>query len=131
MVDIKLGKRTYDLDASEKKKLSMIRKELSSTSSTLGFRISGMKIWNPLEKNYQFWKKSDCKILSCNKESIQSGFDHYFYFLDLSSKLFLKNYIINSILALKDALHSIKAALFSCSLLIVFDFPSSSRTRKK
>lgn len=50
IIDIKLGRRTYDDDASASKIQSMVAKARTSTSWNLCFRISGMKVaplrWN-------------------------------------------------------------------------------------
>lgn len=46
IIDIKVGSRTYDDEASKEKRENSIHKCLSTTSSSLFFRISGMKVFN-------------------------------------------------------------------------------------
>jgi 1D-myo-inositol-tetrakisphosphate 5-kinase/inositol-polyphosphate multikinase len=45
-MDVKIGRRLYDDDATPEKTERMMRKSANSTSGTLGFRISGMRVFN-------------------------------------------------------------------------------------
>lgn len=44
IVDVKIGKRTYEDTAEPAKMKSMMAKDLASTSHSLGVRLSGMKV---------------------------------------------------------------------------------------
>lgn len=44
VLDMKIGRRLYDEDASPEKAARMIRKSAGSTSGKIGFRISGMRV---------------------------------------------------------------------------------------
>lgn len=46
IMDVKIGRRLYDDDATPEKTERMMRKSANSTSGTLGFRISGMRVFN-------------------------------------------------------------------------------------
>lgn len=51
ILDIKIGKRLYDDDATPEKKARMLLKSQNSTSSVLGFRICGMRVLIPEFEN--------------------------------------------------------------------------------
>ncbi|GAM17462.1 hypothetical protein SAMD00019534_006370 [Acytostelium subglobosum LB1] len=47
VADVKMGTRTYDNDASEEKRANQILKSQKTTSSTLGIRFCGAKLYHP------------------------------------------------------------------------------------
>ena len=47
IMDLKMGSLLYDADASEEKRQKMISQSVNTTSSTLGLRISGLKVCMP------------------------------------------------------------------------------------
>lgn len=44
IMDMKIGRRLYDDDATPEKTERMIKKSATSTSGSVGFRISGMRV---------------------------------------------------------------------------------------
>ncbi|KAL9552610.1 hypothetical protein MBANPS3_003693 [Mucor bainieri] len=52
-----MGSLLYDNEATDEKRKRMIRQSLSTTSSSLGLRICGMKVYDPIHKRYATYEK--------------------------------------------------------------------------
>ncbi|CEG67453.1 hypothetical protein RMATCC62417_03882 [Rhizopus microsporus] len=57
IMDLKMGSLLYDADASEEKRQKMIYQSVNTTSSTLGLRISGLKVYDTVEHRYATYEK--------------------------------------------------------------------------
>eukprot|EP00871_Galdieria_phlegrea_P001019 jgi/Galph1/1918/GphlegSOOS_G590.1 len=57
VLDCKMGTRHYDDDASEEKKRAHILKALSTTSSSMGIRFTGMQVYKLPYRNFLFHDK--------------------------------------------------------------------------
>jgi hypothetical protein len=66
VLDVKMGRRGYGLDATETKKRSKIAKELMSTSHTLGFRIGGLRQWDVSADSWKCMGRHEARALSVN-----------------------------------------------------------------
>jgi hypothetical protein len=75
LVDLKIGKRTYDENATQKK----IEKEINKypPQEKLGFRFTGIKVWQPKENNYKFYDRFFGQGLK--EENINEGFKAFLY----------------------------------------------------
>eukprot|EP01088_Endostelium_zonatum_P000979 TRINITY_DN11255_c0_g1_i1.p1 TRINITY_DN11255_c0_g1~~TRINITY_DN11255_c0_g1_i1.p1 ORF type:complete len:280 (-),score=93.67 TRINITY_DN11255_c0_g1_i1:76-894(-) len=58
VMDVKLGTTSVGEDADEEKKKSMGEKDRNSTTATLGFRVTGLSVYNPTKKDYEKYGKS-------------------------------------------------------------------------
>ncbi|CAO3606865.1 unnamed protein product [Mucor fragilis] len=52
-----MGSLLYDNEATDEKRKRMIRQSISTTSSSLGLRICGMKVYDPINKRYATYEK--------------------------------------------------------------------------
>lgn len=68
IVDIKVGYRTWYPDADEKYKLKCRAKDAATTSSTLGFKICGMQVYNAVKERHWRADRNWCKQVT--RESI-------------------------------------------------------------
>ncbi|KAF1796647.1 hypothetical protein V8B55DRAFT_1546536 [Mucor lusitanicus] len=57
ILDLKMGSLLYDNEATDEKRKRMIRQSISTTSSSLGLRICGMKVYDPINKRYATYEK--------------------------------------------------------------------------
>lgn len=77
ILDLKLGSRLYDDDATTEKRLRLEAVRRSTTSGSLGVRIAGMKVWNAGENKYREYERSWGKTLTSS--TIQKlGIDEFF-----------------------------------------------------
>ncbi|PVU96175.1 hypothetical protein BB561_001341 [Smittium simulii] len=83
IIDIKIGTRLYDDDASQEKIKKMQIKAKQTTSSTLGVRICGLRVY----KNTTSLQNNLLSDLSCNSDSVDS----------LQSSLLIQNSCIQDI----------------------------------
>lgn len=54
ILDLKMGSLLYDNEATDEKRKRMIRQSISTTSSSLGLRICGMKVKKKKKKHLSF-----------------------------------------------------------------------------
>jgi hypothetical protein len=54
VMDIKMGTQTWTDDAFYLKKLQLQNKDNNTTSATMGFRITGMRVWHPSNNTNSF-----------------------------------------------------------------------------
>lgn len=64
IVDIKVGFRTWYPEADEKYKMKCRAKDAATTSSTLGFKICGMQVYNAVKKKHWRADRNWCKQVS-------------------------------------------------------------------
>ncbi|KAI8644558.1 hypothetical protein BD408DRAFT_383789 [Parasitella parasitica] len=57
ILDLKMGSLLYDNEATDEKRIRMIRQSISTTSGSLGLRICGMKVYDPADKRYATYEK--------------------------------------------------------------------------
>ncbi|GAN03778.1 inositol hexaphosphate kinase 3 [Mucor ambiguus] len=57
ILDLKMGSLLYDSEATDEKRMRMTRQSISTTSSSLGLRICGMKVYDPINKRYATYEK--------------------------------------------------------------------------
>ncbi|KAF7846799.1 hypothetical protein BT93_L3719 [Corymbia citriodora subsp. variegata] len=71
VMDIKMGSRTWDPEASEKYIEKCLGKDRNSTSISLGFRISGLKVYQNNEAG--FWQPDKKVVYSFNADGVRSA----------------------------------------------------------
>lgn len=120
VLDIKLGKRTFADDASPEKQHSMKQKALASTTHSLGFRISGMKIYNPFKHSYVVFDKIRCRQISAAPAQVTHGFQLAFSLAPPRLRSLCLELIISGLSELLEDLQDLHATLYSSSLLIAF-----------
>ncbi|KAI9245271.1 hypothetical protein EDC94DRAFT_665308 [Helicostylum pulchrum] len=57
ILDLKMGSLLYDQDATEEKKKRMIMHSLNTTSSKIGLRLSGLKVYDTVKRRYARFEK--------------------------------------------------------------------------
>jgi len=118
-IDIKIGKIQYLPNMSEKKRAYAIEKCQNSTSSTLGFRICGMQVYNKIDGSMRKWVKKDG--MSVTDSTIASAIKS-FYFNGITHNKDAMKYHLDK---LKEILSAIKEnktwVLVSSSILLVYD----------
>lgn len=124
LIDIKLGTILYDADASQLKMERMKNISQSTTSGSLGIRITGMKYYND-QGELIFFSKEEGKELTPDtilKKALIPFFQKF-----IKSNAISIRYLINDLLQLKISLESSQPgiSIHSSSLLIAFDnFPN-------
>ncbi|KAI6674582.1 hypothetical protein NL676_002488 [Syzygium grande] len=71
VMDIKMGSRTWYPEASEKYIQKCLEKDRDSTSVSLGFRISGLKVYQNSEAG--FWQPDKKVVYSFNADGVRSA----------------------------------------------------------
>lgn len=71
-MDIKIGKRLHDEDATPEKAARMMRKAVITTSSKIGFRISGMRVRCVIYTTLIILLLSHRLVYGCNDQTVDS-----------------------------------------------------------
>ncbi|KAI8976908.1 hypothetical protein BDB01DRAFT_297702 [Pilobolus umbonatus] len=77
IMDLKIGSLLHDCDATDEKKKKMVLLSESTTSSTMGIRICGMKVYDSSKKRYQQYDKKLGK--SCTRDTLIEAFLAFFF----------------------------------------------------
>ncbi|KAI8375290.1 hypothetical protein EDC96DRAFT_496717 [Choanephora cucurbitarum] len=77
ILDLKMGSLLYDNTATEEKRQRMIQHSLTTTSSALGLRICGMKVYDSVERKYATYPKAFGK--SRTKDTILDALMAYLF----------------------------------------------------
>eukprot|EP00055_Hartaetosiga_balthica_P006799 m.22210 g.22210 ORF g.22210 m.22210 type:complete len:372 (-) comp5434_c0_seq1:165-1280(-) len=121
IMDLKMGTRTYKDDASDKKRIRAIQKAEETTTSSLGLRVCGLKLFNCDTNMYTFEDKYKGRELT--PETIKDTFHR---FLQSNSNASSRKFIVDKMLSRIDELRAVIASLhrfrfYSSSLLLMFD----------
>lgn len=123
LIDIKMGQQTYEPTASEEKKTREILKYEHQT--TVGFRITGFKVYNVVTEEYDEIDKYFGRALL--PESIDYGLAYFFF----NGEVFHLTVIRNALIRLKEILSYMQEQThfhyYCSSILIVYD--SSTNTQ--
>lgn len=118
IIDIKIGRKTYEPSASIKK----IEHEISKypMQDHFGYRISGMKVYNKIASYYKHYNKDFCHNI--DPESLLYCFG-IFLFDGLKFQKEILKLIIERLNTLLDCFHNEKIYhhFYSSSLLIIYD----------
>lgn len=119
VMDVKMGTRFYDDDATPTKREKMIQLCNSTTSMSTGIRISGIKRYDPVQNVFQVHDKEMGKSLTA--DTIHDGVA---LFLPISHDM-LDSFIDQVVLKLK-AIRAVvqehNLRLYSTSLLFYYDY---------
>jgi len=58
VLDLKIGTQTWDADCTPKKLEGHKKRDMETTTATLGFRFCGMKVWSPKKEDYERFPKN-------------------------------------------------------------------------
>ncbi|CAG8618275.1 12590_t:CDS:2 [Ambispora gerdemannii] len=123
MLDLKLGIVLYGPDADEAKRQKMIKKAESSTSSTLGIRITAMKVYEKSKNSFIIYPREFGYSLT--KDTVFSGFAKYFDVLQDSPPHNLRSVVIKRFIDDLQEFHKVlenhELRLHSASLLFVYE----------
>lgn len=122
VMDVKLGTQLYDEFCSEEKKERMREAARNTTSSTLGLRITGMKVYDPSKSDYTVYDRFFGKSLTA--DNLHVGFSHYLKpaasrspaYLRLVTRVFLDRLVeLHSVMLRKEF------RMYASSVLFVFE----------
>ena len=117
ILDIKIGLKTYEPSSSQTKINSQLNK--FKYQAILGFRLSGMKVYNILTNTYTYYDKSYGRAVT--PESVNSSVATYFYNghilrKDIIIQIIQKLEIFKNYLSLQTLYH-----YYTCSLLLIYE----------
>ncbi|KAJ1952200.1 hypothetical protein IWQ62_006277 [Dispira parvispora] len=128
IMDLKMGQRLYDDQASEAKRQWGIEAARSTTTGCLGLRISGIEVFDQDKCDYVQYSGNYGKSLT--KDTIPDGFRA---FLPLSMKQEYREFLIKEFtLALTEMIKVVEAhelRMYGSSLLFVYEGDSQRRDR--
>jgi hypothetical protein len=116
LMDIKLGKILYGMDATPEKKERMEQQALTTTSGTTGLRICGMKLWDQVKNDFVHHDKSFGRALT--KETLHKGFEAYFV-NDIHEN---KKCLYEKVLFIRNQVSQVSLRAGGCSLLLAYEF---------
>ncbi|KAK9378898.1 inositol polyphosphate kinase-domain-containing protein [Kockiozyma suomiensis] len=120
VIDIKLGRQLWDSRASAEKAARLDAVAAETTSGSLGFRIAGMKVWDPLKDEFVTYDKLYGRKFT--KDNILEGFQNFFPEALGSER---RTEIIKRILSVIDemarVLEAEESKMYSASILIVYE----------
>jgi 1D-myo-inositol-tetrakisphosphate 5-kinase/inositol-polyphosphate multikinase len=130
VLDIKLGARLWDDDAPIEKRERLDKVAAVTTSSSLGFRIAGMKVWQGAdlrdtdgidEEGYRIFDKFYGR--NFDAETVEKGFEEYLFVekAGLSKTLgkILAKRILKDVLRIQQVLEAEESRMYSASILVV------------
>lgn len=128
-IDVKLGSRLWDDDASLEKRKRFEEISENTTSGCLGFRISAMKIWNINETTYQTYSKEWGKSLTML--TVSDGLDTFLSSLETKEqRLRVVSEWINSLTQIQEVLNEVEVRMYSSSLLFIYESDPEVVVRK-
>ncbi|KAJ2741297.1 hypothetical protein GGI20_005286 [Coemansia sp. BCRC 34301] len=123
ILDVKIGKRLYDIDASPEKLARMAKKAQESTIGLLGVHISGMSVAGVTSPARDWLRK-------LTVETIKGAFAMYFSgaesLVSAEYRRFVIEQFIQEVEELAVVIKSVETRMYSSSLLFVYD---ASKTR--
>lgn len=126
VLDLKLGARLYADGTSAEKAARLDKVASESTSSSLNFRIAGMKVWNG--NSFDIYDKFYGRKF--NASNVQDGFATFFSGLGISLKAEEAQQLLEIILAeitrVRHMLEKYESRMYSASVLIVYEGDSSA-----
>ncbi|KAJ1822220.1 hypothetical protein LPJ60_002158 [Coemansia sp. RSA 2675] len=118
IMDVKIGSRIYDIDATPEKAERMLKKAQESTTGSLGVRICGMIVPGAAEQPRDWFRK-------LTPETIRDAFAMYFSAADSMVSAEYRRFVIKQfILEIEDlaaVVRSVETRMYASSLLFVYD----------
>jgi 1D-myo-inositol-tetrakisphosphate 5-kinase/inositol-polyphosphate multikinase len=112
IMDVKMGTRLYDDEATPEKRDKMINLVNTTTSKTIGFRISGIKVFK--EGNYKVYGKDFGKSLT--EDTIGQGINYF-----LLNNAVCKHKFTDRLKEIEEIVRGLNLRLYSTSLLFVYE----------
>ncbi|KAG4304024.1 hypothetical protein PORY_002547 [Pneumocystis oryctolagi] len=129
MIDVKLGARLWDDDASPEKRERLDWVSKHTTSGCLGFRISAMQKWSASDGTYQTYSREWGKSLT--SATVGTGLRTFFSGVETFEQ---RNRIvcewIDSLSQIQDVLCKTEVRLYSSSLFFVYESDPVSLARR-
>ncbi|KAJ2732116.1 hypothetical protein IW152_004038 [Coemansia sp. BCRC 34962] len=118
IMDVKIGTRIHDIDATPEKVAKMLRKAQESTTGSLGVRICGMLVPGAAGQPREWFA-------SLTAETIRDAFAMYFSAADSTVSAEYRQFVIKQfILEVEDlaaVIRSVETRMYSSSLLFIYD----------
>ncbi len=138
IMDVKLGARLWGDDAPPAKRARMAKTASETTSVSLGFRIAGMKVWQPRhgvrrEGELANTEEGDYKVFDkiygrrLTKENVLEGFEEYFLDKSASGDLhtsprhLVMRRCIEELDTMQRVLQGQESRMYSASILFVYE----------
>ena len=136
-LDVKLGARLWDDGTPPAKRQRLDEVSANSTSSSLGFRIAGMRVWQPKEDantgepqgQYKVFDKYYGRKFSDN--NVRSGFEEFFLEGTSKKKLTpLRRAVLElceaEVTQMQQVLEKLESRMYSASILFVYEGDNQS-----
>lgn len=128
-IDVKLGSRLWDDDASPTKRERLEYVSKHTTSGSLGFRISAMQLWSVHDKTYKKYSKDWGKSLT--ETTVRDGLNLFFSSIELvEQRCSVISEWIDSLSQIQDVMQTIEIRLYSSSLLFVYESDPDALARR-
>ena len=140
VLDVKLGRRLWADDAPPAKRHKLDKVSAETTSSSLGYRIAGMKTWigersfgEDIDPN-GYRKRDKSYGRSFTAGSIRTGFEDYFFVesagvtRNIAKKVIER--FVDDLRGLHQALEGEESRIYSSSLLFVYEGDGEALRRK-
>ncbi|KTW30835.1 hypothetical protein T552_00547 [Pneumocystis carinii B80] len=119
-IDVKLGSRLWDDDASAEKRKRLEEVSKHTTSGCLGFRVSAMRIWNVKQGVYQSYSKEWGKSLT--ESTISEGLNEFLSVVEAKEqRLRVISEWINNLSQIEEVLNKAEVRMYSSSLLFIYE----------
>ncbi|KAK5165191.1 uncharacterized protein LTR77_009289 [Saxophila tyrrhenica] len=127
VLDLKLGARLYAPGTSDDKAARLDKVASETTTGSLGFRIAGMKVYNPEKSDFDIYDKFYGRQFTSS--NVISGFETFFSGLSSGLKAEEAQELLETILAeitkARHMLEKYESRMFSASILVVYEGDSS------
>lgn len=140
-LDVKLGARLWDDDAPPAKRQRLDEVSARTTSATLGFRIAGMRVWQPEDGSSTNDPKGQYSVYDkyygqeFTEDNVRRGFEEFFLGgqsnrrkLTASRRAVLE-LCEAEITQMEQVLEGLESRMYSASVLFVFEGDNSSLER--
>ncbi|RPA86757.1 SAICAR synthase-like protein [Ascobolus immersus RN42] len=121
ILDLKLGAQLWDDEASLEKRKRLDDVANATTSGSLGYRIAGMKVWDPITSSYKVYDKMYGRQF--NESDIIKGVEDFFAGLgdETELKIKLAERFLSTASGVREVLEKEESRMYSASLLFVFE----------
>lgn len=128
IIDIKIGRRLFDIDASPEKVFRRTMKAETTTSGSLGFRICGVKAFT-VEGEPVLHKKQD--LMSLTEAGVITTLQLYFSALSRTHRTHLSRLFLSRLRHILQIIQTSSLQLISSSVLLVYDLDDPGRATCK
>ncbi|KAL1915206.1 uncharacterized protein VTP21DRAFT_7482 [Calcarisporiella thermophila] len=121
LMDLKIGTRLYDDDASEEKKARMQQQALKTTTGSLGIRITGFQVWNESTKSYYTFERELGRSLTA--DGVPDALARFFSAdgLTQDQRAMLIERFMDELYAFEEMLREQEVRLYASSLLFIYE----------